>query len=499
MAVAGIYILATVAGVTLTALFVPRVNWPVAIASMVAAFALATVIFARPELLRRYDASYPSLAIAFGAVVASGGQRSPLLVALLLVVVGSALFHPIRRLLPVMIVAVILAFLPAVLFGPPQRPFIAEAGFVSVVMVTLGVVVSGLARGAREQARLRAVLEGIFPASSFHGGQDLSRMLQEVVAVLRRLTSSDYAICYLLAEDGRTLTPEAADIVPGYGSDEAEILASWPVPVGNGLTGRVGQTGEALISGNMEMDPRAQHIPGSEQTTTSAVIVPLKVDERVIGVLRLSSRGVNRYREQDLNLAQVFAHYATFSIENARLFAETGRLYQKMRLLSTTDALTGLYNQRYLSEHAQKLVDQARERGVELSVLMIDSDSLKQVNDQFGHAAGDQFLRELADAMRREVRASDTVVRYAGDEFIILLPNAGPLEASQIAERIRSAAETIELGTTTPLAVSIGIATFPLHADDAEGLLWAADQALYLSKGSGRNRWTVYSRTAEMP
>lgn len=499
LAVAGIYILATVAGVTLVALFVTRVNWPVAAASAAAAFVLAAAIFIRPEILRRFDASYPSLIIAFGGVIATGGQRSPLLAGMLLVVIGSALFHPIRRLVPIMALAIVLLFLPGFLSGPPLPRFIAEAGFIAVVMASLGYVVSHLSHGAREQARIRALLEDIFPASSLRGGQDLSRMLQDVVAVLRRLTSSDYAICYLLAEDGRTLTPEAADIAPDYGSDEAQILASWPVPVGSGLTGRVGQTGEAFISGNMEQDPRAQHIPGSEQTSTSAVIVPLKIDDRVIGVLRLSSRGLNRYRQQDLRLAQVFAHYATFTIENARLFAETGRLYQKMRLLSITDGLTGLYNQRYLTENGSKLIEQARERGVELSVLMIDSDCLKQVNDQFGHAAGDFFLRELAEVMRREVRASDTVVRYAGDEFIILLPNAGSHEASQIAERIRIAAEGIDLGLSVPLAVSIGIATFPTHADDAEGLLRAADKALYLSKGSGRNRCTVYSLAAELP
>lgn len=498
LAVGGIYVLAALVGVVLMALFGTGVNWPVAAITAAAALVLAVAAFTRPQLLRRFDASYPSLLIAFGAVMASGAQHSPLLVDMLLVVIGSALFNPIRRLLPIVLIASVLTFLPIVIAGPADPTFVAEAGFLVVVMAALGYVVSDLARGAREQARMRAVLEEIFPASSFRGGQDLSRMLQQVVAVLRRLTSSDYAICYLLAEDGRTLTPEAGDIIPGYASDEAEILASWPVPVGSGLTGRVGQTGEALISGNMEQDPRAQHIPGSEQTSTSAVIVPLKVDDRVIGVLRLSSRGLNRYRQQDLHLAQVFAHYATFSIENARLFAETGRLYQKMRLLSTTDGLTGLYNQRYLTENGPRLLEQARERGVELSVLMIDSDCLKSVNDEFGHASGDHFLRELADVMRREVRASDTVVRYAGDEFIILLPNAGPVEASQIAERIRSAAEHIELGMTVPLAVSIGIATFPTHADDSEGLLQAADKALYLSKGAGRNRWTVYNRTAEM-
>lgn len=498
LAVGGIYALAAVSIVVLVALFGSAVNWPLVAVTTVASLAMATLAFIRPPWFHRIDASYPSLLIAFGTIMATGAQRSPLLVAMLLVVIGSALFNSIRRLVPVMLIGAVLTLLPMVIAGPADPTFVAEACFEVVVMAVLGFVVSDLARGSREQARMRMVLEEIFPASSFSGGQDLSRMLQQVVAVLRRLTSSDYAICYLLAEDGRTLTPEAADIITGYASDEAEILASWPVPVGSGLTGRVGQTGESLISGNMEQDPRAQHIPGSEQTSTSAVIVPLKVDDRVIGVLRLSSRGLNRYRPQDLRLAQVFAHYATFSIENARLFAETGRLYQKMRLLSTTDGLTGLYNQRYLTENGPRLLEQARDRGVELSVLMLDSDCLKSVNDEFGHAAGDHFLRELADVMRREVRASDTVVRYAGDEFIILLPNAGPVEASQIAERIRSAAEHIELGMTVPLAVSIGIATFPTHADDSEGLLQAADKALYLSKGAGRNRWTVYNRTAEM-
>lgn len=495
-------------GIAVAALFVfstlvaaVAVFWPGAMSQRnlpalvgIAALSLATgaLAYFRPKAMRRFDFSYPAIIYVTLAVAASGGQESPLVSLYFVIVAGAALFQPFRRVLPVALLTVLLSLTP--IFTSARQPNFADRVFVMDAMIlTVGYLSSFLSNQAREQRRIRGLLEEIFQASSFKGGEDLSQMLRGVVAVLRRLTSADYAICYLLSGDGTQLTPAAGDIAPEFVSDDAAVLTSWPVPVGQGVTGWVARSGESVLSGDIEQDERAERIPGTEDIATSAVFVPLLAGEQVVGVLRLSRRGADQFKEADQRLAEIFARHATFAIENARLFDETGRLYRKMRLLSITDGLTGLHNQRYLDEAAPAALEGARRSDKPLSVLMVDSDCLKQVNDQFGHAAGDHFLRELADVMRREVRATDTVVRYAGDEFIILLPEAPAEAAHQIAERIRVAAQHIPLGFDVPLAVSIGIATFPEHADDLEGLLQAADQALYRSKGAGRNRSTIYS------
>ncbi len=492
--VAVLFVLSAV--VTAVATFWPGAmthpSLPLLLGVIVLSLATAALTFWKPKSVRSFDYSYPALVYVAVGVLASGGQQSPLVSLYFVIVAGAALFQPFRRVLPISLTAIALSLTP-LLVQPPGAAFLARVFVMDAMMLIVGYLSAFLSNEAREQRRIRSLLEEIFQASSFHSGEDLSQMLRGVLAVLRRLTSADYAVCYLLSEDGSQLTPEAADMAPDYTSDDAAVLHSWPVPAGHGLTGWVARTGETVLSGDIEKDPRAERIPGTPDIATSAVFVPLKISGQIVGVLRLSRQGLNHFTESHLHLAEIFARHATFAIENARLFDETGRLYRKMRILSITDGLTGLYNQRYLDEAAPKALATAKEQGNPLSVLMVDSDCLKNVNDQFGHAAGDRFLRELADVMRREVRATDIVVRYAGDEFIILLPDTSSENAHHIAERIRVAVQQIPLGYDVPLAVSIGIATWPEHADELEGLLKAADQALYRSKGTGRNRSTIYS------
>ncbi len=493
-AVAGLFvvsILLTLA-VTLWPGAVPNPNWAWLIVVSAVALAVAVFAYLRPRLTRRTDPSYLAIVLVAVTVMSTGGQDSPFWPLYLLVVAGAAMFSPFRRVLLVGLVAAVLSLAPA-LVGPLTAHFIARDVVMIVLLGVIGYLSAFLSAEARDQRKVRELLEEIFKASSFEQGDELGSMLGGVVAVLRRLTKADYVICYLLSDDGQQLIPEASDISPGVPDDEAMVLRSWPVPIGQGVTGFVARSGEQVMTGDLEHDPRSVNIPGTPDLSTSAIFIPLKLEEQVVGVLRVTHRGTNFFTEPDLRMAEVFGRHAAFAIQNARLYAETRHLYRKMRVLSVTDGLTGLHNQRYLTEEAPRLLAEARASGQPLSVLMIDTDCLKSVNDQFGHALGDEFLRELSAVLRREVRSGDIVVRYAGDEFIALLVDAPSEAARQVAERIRLAVQAIQVGIDIPLAVSIGIATFPDHADDVDRLLRAADQALYVSKGAGRNRSTVYT------
>ncbi len=497
-AVAGLFvvsILLTLA-VTLWPGAVPNPNWAWLIVVSAVALAVAVFAYLRPRLTRRTDPSYLAIVLVAVTVMSTGGQDSPFWPLYLLVVAGAAMFSPFRRVLLVGLVAAVLSLAPA-LVGPLTAHFIARDVVMIVLLGVIGYLSAFLSAEARDQRKVRELLEEIFKASSFEQGDELGSMLGGVVAVLRRLTKADYVICYLLSDDGQQLIPEASDISPGVPDDEAMVLRSWPVPIGQGVTGFVARSGEQVMTGDLEHDPRSVNIPGTPDLSTSAIFIPLKLEEQVVGVLRVTHRGTNFFTEPDLRMAEVFGRHAAFAIQNARLYAETRHLYRKMRVLSVTDGLTGLHNQRYLTEEAPRLLAEARASGQPLSVLMIDTDCLKSVNDQFGHALGDEFLRELSAVLRREVRSGDIVVRYAGDEFIALLVDAPSEAARQVAERIRLAVQAIQVGIDIPLAVSIGIATFPDHADDVDRLLRAADQALYVSKGAGRNRSTVYTLAAQ--
>jgi diguanylate cyclase (GGDEF)-like protein len=163
---------------------------------------------------------------------------------------------------------------------------------------------------------------------------------------------------------------------------------------------------------------------------------------------------------------------------------------QRAKLLSETDDLTGLFNTRGFAISANRLFSQAVRYDRPASVLMIDSDNLKSVNDAYGHDAGNRLLRQLATAIQAELRATDVPARYGGDEFIVLLPETPPKGALDVAERIRSTISAAPLtveGRPIPCSVSVGIACFPEDGRSLDALAARADRALYQAKKNGRN------------
>jgi diguanylate cyclase (GGDEF)-like protein len=147
-------------------------------------------------------------------------------------------------------------------------------------------------------------------------------------------------------------------------------------------------------------------------------------------------------------------------------------------------------------------VGRAERYGRPLSLLLVDSDNLKLVNDTYGHQAGDRLLTLLASVLRAETRLSDTAVRYGGDEFLVLLPDTDPVGAHFLGQRLRTAIQEADLvwqGHHVPMTVTIGLATLPLDASDAASLVARADAALYAGKRAGRNRVVVASAAVAEP
>ena len=163
-----------------------------------------------------------------------------------------------------------------------------------------------------------------------------------------------------------------------------------------------------------------------------------------------------------------------------------------MEELAIHDGLTGLYNHREFQRQLQVELERAQRYKHPLSLLMLDIDHFKNFNDKYGHQAGDDVLRALADQMRQEVRAVDYVARYGGEEFVIILPEMAASEALTVAERLRKsiAASTVIIseGQSVNVTVSIGVATFPEDADSKDKLIAVADKALYAAKAAGRNK-----------
>ena len=170
---------------------------------------------------------------------------------------------------------------------------------------------------------------------------------------------------------------------------------------------------------------------------------------------------------------------------------EAKRLMDHLKESTLRDAMTGLYNRRFLEEYVTTLVATSQRQKASFSVLMLDLDYFKQVNDTFGHEAGDKVLKTLSETLTKSVRTSDMVVRYGGEEFLIILMDTDADGAMNVAEGIRAKVEATKIslpGTMLQKTISIGISEFPLDADSFWQVVKYADVALYAAKTQGRNR-----------
>ena len=177
------------------------------------------------------------------------------------------------------------------------------------------------------------------------------------------------------------------------------------------------------------------------------------------------------------------------------LAADIRYAVDKIKQVSDTDELTGLYNMRAFSGILQRSFRQAVRYGHSMAVVMIDSDNLKQVNDTYGHESGNRLLQHLERCIREQLRGSDVVARFGGDEFIVLLQETNNKGAAEMAERIRKAVESSRLsvrGGDTTVTASLGVASYPEDGGNLEIILEKADKAMYRAKQKGRNQVQVY-------
>jgi diguanylate cyclase (GGDEF)-like protein len=192
---------------------------------------------------------------------------------------------------------------------------------------------------------------------------------------------------------------------------------------------------------------------------------------------------------EQVRLLETIANQAALLIDNARIFKE-------MKLLAITDSMTGLFNRRHFSELGQVEVERAVRYQRGLGVLMVDIDLFKRVNDTLGHRAGDAVLQAVSRMCRAQLRSSDIIGRYGGEEFAIVLPESSEERARAVAERIRASIEATPIDTPNgpaQVTISLGLALLSPTDNDLELLLDSADRAMYEAKQAGRNRVQVYS------
>ncbi len=232
---------------------------------------------------------------------------------------------------------------------------------------------------------------------------------------------------------------------------------------------------------------------GSVISVRSIIALPFRLDQARTGVFLLRRTGDKPpLNEGDAEFAETVIKSAMKAMQRAHLVEVTKADNERLEALSRTDPLTQLLNRRALQSQLGAEIERVRRYNAPLSVLMLDVDGFKGVNDTWGHLAGDQVLIELAMVLGRAARSVDTVARYGGDEFVIAVPETGEAGAIAFAERLRDKIEShpFDIGKPEPLhlTVSIGVAGFPEpKVESAEDLLECADRALYRAKAGGRN------------
>lgn len=281
-----------------------------------------------------------------------------------------------------------------------------------------------------------------------------------------------YTTCvlYLVKQD-------STDIEAAHASGRnSEKLKGGRIPSGAGITGWVVAHRHPMHNCDPRLDFDVMRLSFTEQYR-AAIVVPLMRDDVVLGALALYSAEMNSYTADHLRLAEAVAKLASDAIANAVR-------HERTENTALTDLLTGLPNARALRYRFEEEIDRARRHSDRFCVMMMDLDGFKNINDKFGHQAGDHVLRELAQVLLSQLRSTDFVGRYAGDEFVAVM-QVGPEEARELGNRIQRAIDRHEFGFNGSklfIGISVGWACFGTEGDTLDQLLLAADRAMYADK-----------------
>jgi len=323
--------------------------------------------------------------------------------------------------------------------------------------------------------------------------QNYGTLLRTILEKSAELLKAEQGSLMLLDQNTDDLLLEAKKGVVEGVSERLRISR------GEGIAGKVAERGEPILVENVEDDPRTKQKNRLHYKTRSFVSVPLRINDRTIGVINLSDKATGEvFTDEDLNLIQSFATHAAVVMERNVFYHRT----EELKKLTITDPLTGLLNRRYLYERLKDELARSERHGHSLSLLMLDLDGFKYCNDVFGHPFGDKTLKTVAEVLLNTVRSMDIVSRFGGDEFMLILPETAESLAVDIAERLRGAVAKGVMLAPSPIAsvspqrtltASIGIVCFPDHGDTVEILLENVDKALYRAKNKGKNRIEVFS------
>lgn len=321
------------------------------------------------------------------------------------------------------------------------------------------------------------------PAALFEIGKligsdlDPGILLSRIAELICQLIDAKACSVMLLDADRKRLLAKAA-----YGL-RTERMHTLSFAVGEGVAGWVVERGQPALIDDVTKDSRFVTLPANQTPIASMICVPLIARGERVGVVTATSEKAGAFDTTHLELVRFISTTIALDIENVRLHR-----------VAVTDPLTGAFNREFLIQRLPQEMEAALDRDRTLSVAMVDVDHFKAVNDQYGHGVGDVVLAEVARRLRSAIRTGDLLVRYGGEEFLVVLPKADAGRAWEVGERMRQRvcerAFDIGDGLALILRISVGIAQWRLN-EAMPDLIDRADTALYGAKDRGRNRVEV--------
>lgn len=251
------------------------------------------------------------------------------------------------------------------------------------------------------------------------------------------------------------------------------------LPAGAGLGARALETGKPVIENEVAL---VRNYVATFIETRAEVCVPLIFQGERLGVLALESATPNRFNREDVHALEAVADICSAAIQNAHYF-------DKVQKLAYLDGLTGIFNRRHFELQINAEIERASRYETHFSMIMIDIDHFKKLNDEFGHLLGDEVLRQVSSLFQQQLRKVDVVCRYGGEEFAIIIPQTTGSNAMNTAEKLRRKIESYLFpGVPKRVTISAGVAEYPIHGKTRDELVAAADAALYAAKQEGRNQ-----------
>ena len=364
-----------------------------------------------------------------------------------------------------------------------EREFVYEPRDLDVLQTAAGqvaVAVENARLFAEEQRRARYLgfLNNV--SKTAISSEDAEQMLAEIVAEIQKNFHFDHIGIGMLDYVTKEIEIKAEAGTTAHGVGKR-------VPLGVGILGRVARTNEtALVQNSVE----GSHLLGILPDSRSVLCIPITYGETLLGVLNIESRRENAFAQQEVLILRTLADLLATALHNAFVF-------QKLQQQSITDGLTGIKTRRFFLESLQSEWKRASRSGRPFSVVLVDLDKFKNVNDTFGHLEGDLVLARVARLLEQKCRQSNVVARYGGDEFVILMPETGVEQAQILSERLRLWIATDPMLNERHVTGSFGVASFPLHGSAVEDIIRVADAGMYVSKHAGGNRVSSAEEFAE--